>query len=51
VVYHLRPSLTVTCDVANLLNEPQRLYCGIPDRTHDIIINFVAVTVGVSGRV
>ena len=50
VAYQVRPSLTLTCDVANVFNEPQRLYQGVPGRTQDIIINFVTVTVGVSGR-
>jgi TonB-dependent receptor len=50
VAYQLRPSLTLTCDVANLFNEPQQLYSGFANRTQDIILNFVTVTVGVSGR-
>jgi outer membrane receptor protein involved in Fe transport len=50
VAYQIRPTLTVTCDVANLFNEPQELYAGFRDRTQDTIINFVTVTVGVSGR-
>ena len=50
VAYQVRPTLTFTCDVANLFNEPQKLYVGNPSRTQDIIINFVTVTLGVSGR-
>jgi iron complex outermembrane recepter protein len=50
VAYQVRPTLTLTCDVANLFNEPQKLYAGFRDRTQDIIVNFVTVTVGVSGR-
>lgn len=48
--YQLRPTLVFTCDIANLFNEKQRLYMGTPDRTRDLIANFVTVTVGVSGR-
>ncbi len=48
--YQVRPTLTLTCDISNLTNEPQRLYVGIPDRMHTTIINFVTVTFGVSGR-
>jgi iron complex outermembrane receptor protein len=50
VAYQLRPSLSVTCDVANIFNEAQELYAGFANRTQDVIINFVTVTVGVSGR-
>jgi TonB-dependent receptor len=50
VAYQLRPSVTLTCDVANIFNAPQKLYQGVPGRTQDIIYNFVTVTCGVSGR-
>ncbi len=50
VAYQVRPTLTFTCDVANLLNEPQKLYQGVRGRTQDIMYNFVTVTFGVSGR-
>lgn len=50
VAYQVRPTLTLTCDVANILNEPQRLYQGVRGRTQDIMYNFVTVTLGVSGR-
>ena len=50
VAYQVRPTLTLTCDVANILNEPQRLYQGVRGRTQDIMYNFVTVTFGVSGR-
>jgi iron complex outermembrane recepter protein len=50
LAYQVRPSLAFTCDVANLFNEKQRLYRGSPDRLYDVMINFVTVTVGVSGR-
>ena len=48
--YQVRPTLTLTCDVANIFNEPQRLYQGVRGRTQDIMYNFVTVTFGVSGR-
>ena len=50
VAYQLRPSVTLTCDVANIFNKPQRLYMAVPGRTQDIIFNFITVTAGVSGR-
>jgi len=50
LAYQWRPAVTFTCDIANLFNEPQKLYQGFPGRTQDIIINFVTVTFGVSGR-
>ena len=50
LAYQVRPSLTLTCDISNLFNEPQRLYVWIPDRLQDTIINFVTITFGVSGR-
>jgi TonB-dependent receptor len=50
LAYQLRPSLTFNLDIANLFNEPQRLYSGTPDRTQDVMLTFVTVTAGVSGR-
>ncbi|MBI4624681.1 MAG: hypothetical protein HY736_15860 [Verrucomicrobia bacterium] len=50
LAYQLRPSVSLTCDVANILNAPQRLYQGVSGRTQDIMYNYVTVTVGVSGR-
>jgi TonB-dependent receptor len=50
VSYQVRPSVTLTCDVANILNEPQKLYQGVRGRTQDIIYNFVTITAGISGR-
>lgn len=50
LAYQWRPSVSFTCDVANLFNEKQRIYQGFPGRTQDIVINFVAITFGVSGR-
>ena len=50
LAYQLRPAVSLTCDVANIFNKPQRLYQGIPGRTQDTMYNYVTVTVGVSGR-
>ena len=50
VAYQLRPTLTLTLDVANLFNEPQQLYAGFPNRVQDVILNFITVTAGISGR-
>ena len=50
LAYQWRPAVTFTCDVANVFNEKQRLYQGTTNRTQDIIINFVTITLGVSGR-
>lgn len=45
-----RPSLQFTIDAANLFNEPQRLYRGIPDQMPTTIINGTTITFGVDGR-
>ncbi len=50
LAYQVRPSLSLTCDITNIFNSPQRLYVGVPDRMHTTTINFVTVTFGVSGR-
>ena len=50
VAYQLRPSVTLTCDVANVFNQAQRYYQAVPGRTQDLIYNFVTITAGVSGR-
>ncbi len=50
LAYQLRPSVSLTLDIANLFNEPQRIYRGNPDRPQTTIINFITVTAGVSGR-
>jgi iron complex outermembrane recepter protein len=48
--YQLRPSLSFTCDINNITNEPQRLYRGIPDQVQNHIIQGTSITMGVSGR-
>ena len=50
LAYKVRPSVSLTLDIANLFNEPQRLYSGTPDRTQDVMLTFVTVTAGVTGR-
>ena len=48
--YQVRPSMTLTCDVGNIFNEPQRLYAGVRGRTQDLMYNYVTISFGVSGR-
>lgn len=48
--YQLRPSLSLTCDIDNLANEPQRRYRGIPDQLQAHSLTGTTVTVGLSGR-
>ncbi|MBL9185904.1 MAG: TonB-dependent receptor [Opitutaceae bacterium] len=50
VSYQLRPSATLTLDVANLGNEPQAFYRGIPDQMQNTIINGTTLTLGINGR-
>ena len=48
--YQIRPALSLTCDVANLFNQPQALYLGSKDRMQSTIINGTTITAGLSGR-
>jgi hypothetical protein len=50
VSYQWRPSVSFFLDVANVFNEPQRLYIGYQDRTQRIIHAGTSLTFGVSGR-
>ncbi len=50
VGYQLKPSLSFSLDVANILNEPQVFYRGFKGRTQRLLMNFVTVTAGVNGR-
>ena len=50
VAYQYRPWLQFTADVANLFNEPQSQYRGIPDQMANTIINGTTITLGVNGR-
>ena len=48
--YQLRPTLSLTWDVANVFNEPQRLYRGVRSQMARTIINGTTMTFGISGR-
>jgi hypothetical protein len=48
--YQVNPAVNFSLDVANLFNEPQQLYAGFPNRVQDVILNFITVTAGISGR-
>lgn len=50
VSYQWRPSVSFFLDVANVFNEPQRLYIGYQDRTQRIIRAGTSLTFGVTGR-
>jgi iron complex outermembrane receptor protein len=50
VAYQWRPSVAFTIDLANLGNEAQRWYRGIPDQMQQTIINGSTLTFGVNGR-
>ena len=49
-VYQVRPAVSLTLDINNIFNEPYRVYIGRADRMGTTIVNFVTMTVGVSGR-
>jgi len=48
--YQLRPNLTVNLGVANLFNEPQVYYRGIPDQMETFLVNGTTMTAGIEGR-
>ena len=48
--YRVRRTLTLTCDVDNVFNEPQGFYRGIPDQMQQTYITGTTITIGVSGR-
>jgi iron complex outermembrane recepter protein len=48
--YQVRPALTLTVDIDNLTNEPQRRYRGIPDQMEYFNYPGTAVTFGINGR-
>ena len=50
LAYQIRPALSLTCDVANLFNEPQSSYRGIPDRMENTNFAGTSITLGVGGR-
>jgi TonB-dependent receptor len=48
--YQLRPNLSLTMDVANVFNEPQRYYRSIPDQLETFLMQGTTVTAGIQGR-
>jgi TonB-dependent receptor len=50
LAYQVRPSLTLTCDVSNLYNNPEVFYRGIRDQMASTNIPGTAITFGVNGR-
>jgi TonB-dependent receptor len=48
--YQLRPNLSLTFDVANVFNEPQRYYRSIPDQLETFLMQGTTVTAGIQGR-
>jgi TonB-dependent receptor len=48
--YELRPELSITCDFANLFNEPQVLYRGFRERTQRWTHTGMTMTIGIAGR-
>jgi iron complex outermembrane recepter protein len=50
VAFQLSPAVTLTCDLANLTNEPEVFYRGIRDQMFSTNIPGASVTFGVNGR-
>jgi TonB-dependent receptor len=50
LAYQYKPWLSFTLDVANIFNEPQEWYRGIPDQMAEFRIPGTTITFGVSGR-
>jgi hypothetical protein len=48
--YQLPRNMTLTFGVANIFNEPQRYYRGIPDQLETFLVNGTTVTAGIEGR-
>ena len=48
--YQLRPNLTLNFGVANLFNEPQKYYRGIPDQLQQFLMQGTTITGGIEGR-
>jgi TonB-dependent receptor len=47
--YRINRWLNLSCDIANITNEPQRYYRGVPSRVERYIINGTAISFGVNG--
>ena len=48
--YQLPRNLTLNFGVANLFNEPQRYYRGVPDNLETFLVNGTTITAGLEGR-
>ena len=48
--YQLRSNLSATFGVANLFNEPQIYYRGIPDQLETFLVQGTTITAGIEGR-
>ena len=48
--YQVRPALSLTLDIENLFNVPQRLYKGIPDQLQSVSYPGTTISIGVTGR-
>ena len=48
--YQLPRNLTLNFGVANLFNEPQRYFRGVPDQLETFLINGTTITAGLEGR-
>ena len=48
--YQLPRNLTLNFGVANLFNEPQRYFRGVPDQLETVLINGTTITAGLEGR-
>lgn len=48
--YQLPRNMTLTFGVANLFNEPQRYYRGVPDQLEQFLVNGTTITAGIEGR-
>lgn len=48
--YQLPRNMTLTFGVANLFNEPQRYFRGVPDQLETFLVNGTTVTAGIEGR-
>lgn len=48
--YEIRPGVSITCDLSNLFNEPQKYYRGIPDQLQRWTLTGTTITLGIAGR-
>ncbi|MBI5382452.1 MAG: TonB-dependent receptor [Opitutae bacterium] len=50
LTYRVRPNLTLQVDIANLFNEPQQYYIGIPSQMQQFLIQGTKITIGLQGQ-